>query len=252
MQIGTADIDIEETRPKRDRTSRSSTAGQGSSGKGRHGGDGNNGGDSGRSGGGGGANGPGYDAAGYDDVNRDKSRVISWFVLLVVLMTFGGLIGAYVVIATNGAIEWQPFSLPAQVWISTFIIAVSSITYELYRRAVEGRDLLKSRRYLVSTAALGGVFIASQLIAWIELVNRGLYMRGNPYAGFFYILTAAHAIHVIGGMVALGAILRRSWYQAVNETENVYRANVARAVGWYWHLMGGLWIVLFLLLGFWK
>jgi len=167
-------------------------------------------------------------------------------------MTFGGLIGAYVVIATNGAIEWKPFSLPVQVWISTFIILVSSITYELYRRAVEGRDLMRSRRYLVATTALGGVFIASQLIAWIELVNRGLYMRGNPYAGFFYILTAAHAIHVLGGMVALGAMLRRTWYQAVNEKENVYRANVARAVGWYWHLMGGLWIVLFLLLGFWK
>jgi len=111
---------------------------------------------------------------------------------------------------------------------------------------------MRSRRFLVATTALGGVFIASQLIAWIELVNRGLYLRGNPYAGFFYILTAAHAIHVLGGMVALGAILRRSWYPAVNEVENVYRENVARAVGWYWHLMGGLWVVLFLLLGFWK
>lgn len=187
-----------------------------------------------------------------DCINRDKSRVIAWFVLLAVLMTFGGLIGAYIVIATNGAIEWKPFTLPVQVWISTFVILASSLTYEFFRHAVERRNLNSSRKYLVATTALGGVFISSQLIAWIELVNRGLYMRGNPYAGFFYILTAAHAIHVLGGMIALGAILRRAWYPAVNEDEHTYRLNVAKAVGWYWHLMGGLWIVLFLMLGFWK
>ncbi|MEO5858521.1 MAG: cytochrome c oxidase subunit 3 [Pyrinomonadaceae bacterium] len=247
MQIGTAEVDIEDPPPRRSGLSRSSSSGQGPSGKGKDGGGGNNGGNS----GGGSDSGPRFDETG-DDINLDKSRVISWFLLLVVLMTFGGLIGAYVVIATNGAIEWKPFNLPVQVWFSTAVILVSSATYELFRRAVEARDLTRSRRYLIVTTALGAVFIASQLIVWIELVNRGFYMRGNPYAGFFYILTAAHAIHVIGGMVALGAILRRSWYPAHNETENAYRANVAKAVGWYWHLMGGLWIVLFLLLGFWK
>ena len=242
MQIGTAELDIEETKKRSPRASLPRSSGRPSGGSGKNGG-GNNG------GGGGGSR---SDESEIDDINRDKSRVISWFLLLVVLMTFGGLIGAYIVIATNGAIEWKPFSLPPQVWVSTFVILVSSLTYELFRRAVNARNLTRSRRYLLATTALGGVFIASQLIAWIELVNRGFYMRGNPYAGFFYILTAAHAIHVVGGMIALGAILRRSWYPAVNETENVYRANVARAVGSYWHLMGGLWIVLFLLLGFWK
>lgn len=249
MQIGTADIDVDDAKPRKRGLSRSSSVtGQGSRGSGGNGNDGNSGG----GGSGGGGDSPRYDDAAHDDINRDKSRVISWFLLLVVLMTFGGLIGAYIVIATNGAIEWQPFSLPVQVWISTAVIILSSVTYEIYRRSVEQQDLMRSRRFLVATTSLGGVFIASQLIAWIELVNRGLYMRGNPYAGFFYILTAAHAIHVMGGMVALGAVLRRSWYPAVNDTEHEYRANVARAVGWYWHLMGGLWIVLFLLLGFWK
>ncbi len=243
MEIGTADIHIDDPQPRRDGPARSASSGQSSSGKGNNGGG---------PGGGSGGNSSQYPYTADDNINRDKSRVISWFVLLVVLMTFGGLIGAYVVIATNGAIEWKPFNLPSQVWLSTLVILASSVTYELFRRAVDARDLIRSRRYLVATTALGGIFIASQLIAWVELVNRGFYMRGNPYAGFFYILTAAHAIHVVGGMVGLAAVLRRSWYPAANETEHVYRANVAKAVGWYWHLMGGLWVVLFLLLGFWK
>lgn len=243
MQIGTIETEIEDEKPRKGLGRL--PFGGGRPGGGKSGGGGNEG----PSGGGGTPR--SYDTE-PDGINRDKSRVISWFVLLVVLMTFGGLIGAYVVIATNGAVEWAPFNLPIQVWISTFIILASSVTYELFRRSVEGQNLDRSRKYLVATAVLGAIFIASQLIGWIELVNRGLYMRGNPYAGFFYILTGAHAIHVIGGMVALGAVLRRTWYPAVNETETVYRTNVAKAVGWYWHLMGGLWIVLFLLLGFWK
>lgn len=246
MRVGTIETEVDDkVEGLKEKPLRSTFAGR-SSGNGN-----NDGGDNGNGGSGGG----GYrsnDADSHDDINRDKSRVISWFVLLVVLMTFGGLIGAYIVIATNGAIEWAPFSLPIQVWISTLIIVVSSVTYELFRRAVLNRKLELSRKYLVATAILGAIFIASQLLAWIELVNRGLYMRGNPYAGFFYILTGAHALHVIGGMVAIGAVLRRAWYPAVNDAEHTYRFNVVRAVGWYWHLMGGLWIVLFLLLGFWK
>lgn len=105
---------------------------------------------------------------------------------------------------------------------------------------------------MIATAVLGGVFIASQLIVWLSLVSRGFYLQGNPYAGFFYILTAVHAVHVIGGIIALGAVLLRSWHPTEREAESSYRANLARSVGWYWHFMGGLWIVLFLVLGFWK
>jgi cytochrome c oxidase subunit 3 len=242
MQVGTIETDPEDKEAAR--LGRGPRRSGTSSGKGGRGGDGNGGNRS--------PGGDGPSASEHDDIDRDKSRVIAWFLLLVVLMTFGGLIGAYVVIATNGAIEWTPFSFPYQVWISTFIILTSSITYEFFRHAVEERDLKGSRRYLIATTALGGIFIASQLLVWVELINRGFYMRGNPYAGFFYILTAAHAIHVLGGVVALGAVLRRSWYSAVSEGEYSYRLSLAKAVGWYWHLMGGLWVVLFLLLGFWK
>lgn len=247
MQVGTIETTLDESEPNQKRRVRSAGGGS-SANNGRNGGGGSN--DNG--GGSGGSSGGSRSYPEQDTIDRDKSRVIAWFLLLVVLMTFGGLIGAYIVIATNGAIEWAPFSLPVQVWISTFVILASSITYELYRRSVERRVLDVSRKYLVVTVALGGIFIASQSLAWIELVNRGLYMRGNPYAGFFYILTAAHAIHVLGGMIALGSLLRRSWFPAVNDREHVYRSNVARAVGWYWHLMGALWIVLFVMLGFWK
>ncbi|HUR99467.1 MAG TPA: heme-copper oxidase subunit III [Pyrinomonadaceae bacterium] len=182
----------------------------------------------------------------------DKARIVTSFLLLVVLMTFGGLIGAYVVLATNGAAEWRPFELPVQVWISTGLILLSSATYELARNALFAEQYDRSRKFLIATAALGAAFISSQLLVWLALVSRGFYLRGNPYAGFFYILTAVHAVHVAGGIAALGTILLRTWTETMNADEIVYRRNLARSVGWYWHFMGVLWIVLLTLLGFWK
>lgn len=182
----------------------------------------------------------------------DKAKVITWFLLLIVLMTFGGLIGAYIVIATNNVLEWRPFALPLPVWISTVLIVVSSFIYHVAQRAIERNDDRKARTFLIGTTVLGAAFISSQLLAWIALVNQGLNMQGNPYAGFFYILTGIHAVHVIGGIIALGAILLRAWVPTEYGPELEYRRNLARSVGWYWHFMGILWLVLFVLLGFWK
>ena len=243
MEIGTAEPVIDpEHRDRRQSRTRLSGSGSGR-------GNGNNG------GGGGGDEG---DGPRPDDISTrssgppDKAKVVTWFLLLVVLMTFGGLIGAYVVISTNGAAEWQPFALPIQVWLSTGLIIASSATYHIAKRALFNDNYSKTRKFLVATTALGAAFIASQILVWMALVDRGFYMRGNPYAGFFYILTAAHALHVIGGIIALGAVLLRSWVDTVYGPEIEYRRNLARSVGWYWHFMGALWIVLFALLGFWK
>lgn len=238
MDIGTAEIIDEIDEPRRVRSGRS--AGSGPSNGGRK--DPGDGGD-----------GPQPDEE--TDPPRfvpGKSRIFTGFLLLVVLMTFGGLIAAYVVIATNGVAEWKPFALPVQVWISTVIILISSISYHLAKSSLDRNDQPATKRWLIVTTALGATFISSQILVWIALNSRGFYLRGNPYAGFFYVLTAVHAVHVLGGITALGSILLRSWYPAINADEIERRRTVGQVVGWYWHFMGALWVVLFVLLGFWK
>lgn len=207
----------------------------------------------------GGPGGPGGDGprdeADTDDPNRfvpGKSRILTGFLLVVVTMTFGGLIAAYIVLSTNGVAEWKPFSLPIQVWISTAIILISSVTYHFGKNAVERNDQPGSKKWMLVTTVLGAMFISSQLLAWLELTARGLYVSSNPYAGFFYIMTAVHGVHVLGGIIALGSILLRVWNPAASEEAVLKRVVVSQVVGWYWHFMGGLWIVLFILLGFWK
>jgi cytochrome c oxidase subunit 3 len=239
MKIGTAEIIDKVDEEKRRRGGLITGSGS------PNGGGGNNG--------GGGGDGPDGEPPNLKQrFNSEKLRVLTFFLLLAIMMTFGGLIAAYVVIATNGVAEWQPFNLPVQVWISTCLILASSVTYHFGQQAVENNIHSAAKKWLIATTGLGAAFISSQIMAWIALTNRGLYMSGNPYAGFFYILTAVHAIHVIGGISALGSVLLRSWAPTTDPERIKRRSAIAKVVGWYWHFMGGLWIVLFVLLGFWK
>ena len=182
----------------------------------------------------------------------DKYRILTLFLLLVVLMTFGGLIAAYVSLQATRAQEWQIFPLPYQVWVSTALILLGSVTYALFERnLLAGRDVT-TRKWLVATCAIGAIFVSSQLLVWFQLIGDGFYMRGNPYAGFFYILTAVHAVHVLGGIIAIGSLIYRTWFRARSESEIEQRYAFAHVVGWYWHVMAALWVVLIFILGFWK
>lgn len=245
MKVGVAEP-VEEIEPPKKKRKRRSGGGSNRPGGGNDGGGSN---DDGGSGG-------GYNRYPEQEADEnavpDKAKVVTWFLLIVVLMTFGGLIGAYVVIATNGVAEWKPFDLPIQVWLSTILIVASSVTYHLAQTTVFKNDHKKLRRYLIATTVLGAAFISSQIIVWLDLVERGYYMSGNPYAGFFYIITGIHAVHVLGGVIALGAIILRTAVQTEYGPELQYRRNLARSVGWYWHFIGILWIVIFAMLGFWK
>lgn len=242
MDVGTADIIEEIEEPKRPGSGRSSgsTPGNGGGGQGP--------------GGGGGSEEPDDTPATShrEPFVPGKSRILTGFLLLVVMMTFGGLMAAYMVIATNNVAEWRPADLPIQVWISTAIILISSVVYHFGKVAVDRNDQGSAKKWFIATTVFGAAFISSQILAWIELNARGLYMEGNPYIGFFYILTAVHAVHVIGGIIALGSILLRTLNPTDRLTEIVKRQTIAQVVGWYWHFMGILWIALFVMLGFWK
>jgi cytochrome c oxidase subunit 3 len=243
MKVGTVETlpEPQETKKKR----RGGSVGGGSNGRGNGGG---------RDPGGGG-NGPDPGDKNSYDPNAfipEKSRVLTGVLLIIVVMTFGGLASAYIVIATNGAAEWHPFSLPVQVWISTVVLLASSATYHVAWKKLDAMDREAAKRWFIATTVLGAAFISSQLLAWLELRSRGLYMSGNPYAGFFYILTGVHAVHVLGGIIALSSVLLRVWYPTRDENNILKRRTVAQVVGWYWHFMDGVWIVLFMLLGFWK
>jgi cytochrome c oxidase subunit 3 len=75
--------------------------------------------------------------------------------------------------------------------------------------------------------------------AWRQLLAHGVYLSNNPHAAFFYVLTAAHGLHILGGLFALGGVT------LVAEARRTRWLEVASL---YWHFMGALWLYLLYLL----
>ena len=161
--------------------------------------------------------------------------------------------GAYIVLATNGALEWRPFNLPYQVWISTGNNFSEQSDISFFKKSAfqKRTGKIKKMAFDHDRSRRDFYFFADSRVVSL-LYRRGVYWEANPYAGFFYILTAVHVVHVLGGICALGAIVLRTWNKTFSFDELEYRQNLANVVGWYWHFMDALWIVILFLLGFWK
>jgi cytochrome c oxidase subunit III len=207
--------------------------------------------------GGGGDSGESHD--GGDDNSRDESRRFSPLpyrigiaaVLAAITMTFGALTIIY--LSRVGGAFWQPIEAPRLLWISTVLIVLSSIAFEIARRRLHRAAEISSRRWLIAAIALGAAFISVQLAAWRELGQQGVFLAENPHRTFFYLLTLAHAVHLVGGIIgACYLLFRLRFYKAMNEAARARREALMSTGAIYWHSMDALWIYVFALLFLWR
>ena len=161
-------------------------------------------------------------------------------------MMFAAFTSAMVV-RQGAAMDWQHLALPHILYLNTLVLLASSITLEMSRRrfSTAGRVLAtengRPALWLYATLGLGILFVAGQYIAWRELSARGVYLATNPSSSFFYVLTATHAIHVLGG---LGALI----YLISKVRRSILRRSTMDAASLYWHFMDALWVYLLVLL----
>ena len=197
---------------------------------------------------GGGRQGEGGDSFRF---SPDRYRIGVWVAISSILMLFVALASAYIVRSASGN-DWQPIVMPNVLWLSTALILISSLTMEVSRRSLKQKSDTGYGRWLIITIALGLAFLASQVIAWRQLVRQGAYLASNPYNSFFYLFTAAHGLHLLGGILALSYLMLRTTKKRGTVEGELRRGAAAGAATIYWHFMDGLWVGLFLLLFFWK
>jgi len=178
--------------------------------------------------------------------SANRYRIGIWVGMASILMMFTALSSAYIVRAASSS-DWQPLAMPRILLLSTAVILVSSGTLETARRKF--RDASNAYKpWLLLTVLLGLAFLGSQLLAWRQLVRQGVYVASNPHSSFFYLLTAAHGVHLLGGLIALGYLSLRTRATRDNQLAITKAQASADAVTLYWHFMDFLWIYLFVLL----
>jgi cytochrome c oxidase subunit III len=169
-----------------------------------------------------------------------------WVVVYAISMTFAALTSALIV-RKGSSLDWQSFTLPSILYLNTALILFSSATLEMARRrvasymggiAVPGES---PARWLYITLVFGLLFVTGQYVAWTRLRAEGLYLATNPSSSFFYLLTAAHVLHVLGGLIGLLYVIAR-----LRKSE--LRRSTLDAASRYWHFVDILWVYLLLLL----
>ena len=162
--------------------------------------------------------------------------------LAVITSMFGLFFSAYV--QRMELDDWSRVQEPSILWINTVVLVLASVAMNQALRGARRDDVLATRRALIAAGLLSFVFLAGQLLAWDQLRDAGFYMRGNPAAAFFYLLTAIHGFHLIGGLWVWGRTSSRLRGAAkVGE----FRLRVALCTV-YWHFLLLVWLFLFALL----
>src|SRR5205085_653659 len=120
--------------------------------------------------------------------------------LATLTMFFAALAVAYFFIIESHPERKRHIPVPPILWVSTGLLAVSSILIERVRYLLRRGMVAQSLAWLASTLITGVCFLASQLGAWVELDRAGVYIAANPQGSMFYVFTGIHGLHLMGGI----------------------------------------------------
>ena len=221
---------------------------------------------------------PSIPAGGYGGILTDyagrlrRARLGMAVLLAPISMLFVSFTSAYVVRQGLPTLDeksgqyvrdWTSVNLPVSLLlVNTLLLVVSTFTMEMARRQMARRTVLnpvqgipgvsigneKRFPWLSATVVLGFGFLVGQWTAWRELASQGVYLATTPSSSFIYLMTASHAVHLFGGIVALLTALVMSLRHGSLERQYI----IVDAASWYWHFMALLWIYVFALLQFAK
>jgi cytochrome c oxidase subunit 3 len=182
-----------------------------------------------------------------------------WVAVSAIAMSFAALTSALVVRQGSGT-DWLRFSLPRILYLNTLILIASSFTLELARRrfsfparqpvpaggstrpAHATAEQSAGLYWLNITLTLGLFFVAGQFLAWRALAKQGLFLATSPSSSFFYVLTATHGLHLLGGVMGLLYVVSRLRRRTRNAQVSFDTAAV------YWHFVDLLWIYLLMVI----
>ncbi len=169
-----------------------------------------------------------------------------WVAIGSIIMMFAGLTSAFIV--KSNQVNWKSVGLPGVFWVSTAAIIASSVTIAMAIRSFKQREMSRYRLLMGITTVLGIAFVALQWMGFNALWDKAVTFKGAGAGQFLYVIFGLHAIHVIGGVVALIVMFIKTFAGKVK----LYSSIPVEVLGTYWHFVDLLWIyllVFFLIIG---
>ncbi len=175
---------------------------------------------------------------GYFAVHNRKVALVLF--LCIVGILFFLLFVAYHMRLGMGT-DWVSTPEPPLLWINTLVLIVVSVVFEWSRSAISNGDLKAGKLRYIFVGFLTLVFLVLQLVVWQQLLDYGYAARANPSNAFFYMITAVHGIHLLGGLIAWARTYRRFQLEEQNQASVKLGVDLCAL---YWHFLLFVWIVM--------
>jgi cytochrome c oxidase subunit III len=175
---------------------------------------------------------------------RASTAKIGLGVFLAVAGSLFALFSSAYMMRMHMGADWRPLPVPPLLWLNTGVLIASSVALHRAQVAARGNNMNGVREAVLAGGLLALAFLAGQLLAWRQLDAAGYFLASNPANSFFYLLTAVHGLHVLGGLVALARAAGRVW--SGEDADRVRLSVELCAI--YWHFLLFVWLVLFALL----
>jgi cytochrome c oxidase subunit 3 len=191
----------------------------------------------------------GGDGAGRGD-GRGADRRASFAGLFLLLgattMVFAAFTIAFVA-RRSLSDDWAVLHKPPILWWNTVVLLASSFVLDLSRRALKSGNRSRFNVWWSVGTGLGILFLAGQAVAWYQLRQAGVFVATNPSSSFFYVLTGAHAVHLLGGVGILVYVDIQAWRLRLGPAKRT-TIDIAAI---FWHFLDGLWVYLMILFYVW-
>jgi cytochrome c oxidase subunit 3 len=162
-----------------------------------------------------------------------------WVAIGSIIMMFAGLTSAFIVKSNQAG--WQAIEMPKVFWYSTGTILTSSLLMQMALRSFKQREMNQYRLLIAGTFFLGVTFVVLQWIGFQQLWNSGVQFKGSSGAGqFLYVIAGLHAVHVLGGVIALMVMFIKAFFGRTK----LYGSVPVEVMATYWHFVDFLWIYL--------
>ena len=142
--------------------------------------------------------------------------------------------------------DWRTLPEPWVLWVNTALLILSSLGMQRAWNAANRGQMDVVKAGFLAGGGCAVAFLFGQLLAWQQLMALGYYAAANPANAFFYVITAVHALHLLGGLVAWCRTATKVWRD--DEVGKIRISVELCAV--YWHFLLVVWVVLFGLLLF--
>ena len=173
-------------------------------------------------------------------LKNNTSKQLLWIGMIGITMFFAGLTSAVIVRSADHG--WEAIIMPQWFWYSTFAIVLSSITLMIAKKQV--KKGISPTSFIVLSLVLGLLFSCFQIMGWGQLVSDGIFLTGeksHPAGSFLYVITLAHLIHLVGGLISI-IVTTVNAIKGKYNSENYLGIELTTI---YWHFLDALWLYLF-------